>query len=287
MSHINDTYLPTINVYLQSDQADITISESNCVWYLSETLVIPVGTRVMVSLTDLECPYSFYNIDENNNTLVIETATNTLEIVIPPSNYDVDSIVTFLNLTLANNAVYLGTLIVVTFSFSSNKFTFTSDTLDFNIVEGTTIDYELGLGNLPVSSTSLFLTTPNTCNFAGTPYIQINTDLGIRNLDNRGQSFGVLARIPVRTEPSQYIFHQATENIYFLLDDRKIESIRIQLVDFKGNELKLNGAYFSLTLALTFQYQRSPKDTDIFKLSDAYRSLFVEKSKQQKNKKDD
>ena len=287
MASLNDTIFPSVNMYLQSDNADVKNSDANCVWYLNETVVVPVGTRVMLSLIDFEMPYSFYNVDSNNNKLVIQTSSGTETFTLPPSNYDVDSVVDTLNLQLASKEADLGTLIVITFSFSSNKFTFTSDTLDFIITEDTTLDFELGLGTLPVSSNSLVLITENTCNFAGSPYIQINTDLGIRNLDNRGSSTGVLTRIPVRTEPSQYIFHQATENLYFVLDDRKIESISINLTDFKGRPLILNGAIFSITLSLTFQHLRIPKDTSFFKLENAYKEMFIEKSKQSKNKKEE
>ena len=281
MSHLNDTLYPTINMYLQSDDADIKESDSICTWYLNETIIVPVGTRALLSLTEFECPYSFYNIDNTNNELVIETTTNTVTITLPPSNYDVESVVDAFNLALAAEESTLGTLIVVTFSFSSNKFTFTSDTLDFTITDATTIGFELGINNLPLSSTSLTLVTPDVCNFAGSPYLQINTDLGIRNIDNKGRAFGILSRIPIRTEPTQYIFHQATENQYFMLDDRKIESIKISLTDFKGRSLQLNGAIFSLTIALAFQYQRIPQNINMFKLSDAYNEMFVEKSKQE------
>jgi hypothetical protein len=287
MAGLNDTIYPSLSLFLDSENADIKESDANCAWFLNETVIVPVGTRVMISLTDFEMPYSFYNVNETNNKLVIQTTSGTETFILPPSNYDVDNVLTTLNLQLANKETELGTLIVMTFSFSSNKFTFTSGTLDFTITTDTTLDFELGLGNLPVSSTSLVLTTANTCNFAGTPFIQLNTDLGIRNLDNRGRSFGVLTRIPVRTEPSQYIFHQATENLYFVLDERKIESIKVQLVDFKGRELILNGAIFSITISLTFQHLRIPKDTSFFKLENAYRDMFVEKSKQDKNKKEE
>jgi len=274
-SNLNDTIYPSINMYLQSNEADVKKSNSNCIWYLNEKLYVPIGTRCIVSLVDFEMPYSFYNINDKNNILEIETTTGTEQIIIEPSNYDVEDIANVLNLKLANLVIELGTLIVITFNFNSNKFTFTSDTLDFTITQNTTINLEMGLSdNLPISSSLLRLTTPNVCNFGGTPYIQINTSLTIRNIDNKGNAYGVLSRIPVRAEPTQYIFHQATENQYFMLDDSKIESITIRLTDFKNEELQLNGQFFSLTIGVHFQYQRIPQNISRFKLRDAYNEIF-------------
>lgn len=274
-STLNDTVYPSINIYLQSNEADVKETSSNCIWYLKEKLSVPIGVRAIVSLVEFEMPYSFYNINNKNNILEVQTTTGTENIIIPPSNYDVEGITTFFNLKFADLIDELGTSIIVTFSYNSNKFTFTSDILPFTFTENTTISTEMGLGDLPLSSgSSLFLTTPNVCNFGGTPYIQINTNLTIRNIDNKGNAYGVLSRIPVRAEPTQYIFHQATENQYFMLDDSKIENINIRLTDYKGDEIELNGQYFSLTIGVHFQYQRLPQDVSRFKMIDAYNEIF-------------
>ena len=242
----------------------------------------------MVSLIDFECPYSFYNINENNNQFNVSTSASTLNITIPPSNYDVDTMTDYLNNQFANNETALGTLLVVSFSFSTNKFTIISDTLDFTILDTTTMLREFGLASVPVTSSLLQFTSPNVCNFAGTPYVELLSSLAITNLASHEDKQGVIARVPVRTEPTDFIFHQATENIYHMLDDRHIDNIRITLRDSDKNVLELNGGVFSISLSMHFQYQRTPTQFNQFQMADAYRQIFEERAKsQQKTEKKD
>lgn len=271
---MNDTIYPSLNLFLQSNEADVVTSESNVTWYLQEKISIPIGTRCLLSVIDFECPYSFYNINEKNNVLVVGTSASTQTITLESKNYDIDNLVSLLNLTFKGLETALGTLITVTFDFSKNKLRFTSDTLDFTFLHNTTIDFELGLGSLPRTSNNLILDSADCINLAGTPYLQINTNLGVKNVNTKSTAYGVLARIPIRCSPTDYIFHQATENQYFMTDDNHIDKITISLSDFKGNELVMNGAIFSLTLGLHFQYQRIPKNVNPFKLSDAYKEIF-------------
>lgn len=278
---IGNTYIPSFNLYLQSDTADVINTDADCIFYLKNKITIPAGVRCLISLIDFELPYSFYNINEYNNKLNISTSTGTLNITISPSNYDSDTIVNYLNTVFSTNASILGTTIVMTVSYSTNKFTFISDTLDFTILDTTTCGFELGLGNLPLSSTSQSITSPNCMNLAGTPYVEIYTNFAITQLSSVTDKDGTLIRIPVRTEPSDYIFYQSTQNIYHMIADRNIDKVEVRLLDYKGNLLNLNGAVFSMTLNFEFQYQRVPQLTNEFELKDAYKNLFLKNENQQ------
>lgn len=274
MASLNDTYIPSFNLYLQSDQADIRYTDADCLFTLNQKITIPPGVRCLISLIDFEMPYSFYNINEYNNQLNVSTSVGTLNVVITPSNYDTDSITNYLNTYFSTNASTIGTGIVVTFNYNTNKFSFTSDTLDFTILDTTTIDFEMGFTNLPLTSSFLALTSPNTCNFAGTPYVELDTTLSITQLSSHTDKTGILARIPVRVEPSDFIFYQSVDNIYHMIADRNIDQIQITIRDYKENVLQLNGSIFSITLNFQFQYQRIPQSTNFFQMSDAYKQLF-------------
>ena len=115
---MNDTIYPSLSLYLQSNQADVVTNEANVTWYLQEKITVPVGTRCLVSIIDFECPYSFYNINDKNNILIVSTSASTQTITLESKNYDIDSLVSLLNLTFKGLEISLGTLIIVTFDFS-------------------------------------------------------------------------------------------------------------------------------------------------------------------------
>lgn len=273
MTSLNDTHIPSFNLYLQSDEYSTKTSDASVTFDLKQKVTIPAGTRALVGLIDFEMPYSFYNVTQYNNKFNVSTSVGELNLELPLQNYDSDSIIDALNNLLSTNASTIGTTIVMTVNYNTNKFTFTSNTLDFTILDTTTLWYELGLV-LPQTSSSKVLTATNTLNLSGTPYLEIDTNLSITQLTSQTDKDGVLIRLPIRVETTDYIFYQAVDNVYHMIGDRNIDTIQITLKDYKGNILDLNGAIFSMTINFQFQQQRVPQLTNPYQLSDVYKQLF-------------
>lgn len=277
----NDTIYPSFNLYLQSDQADTVYGDANVIFELNEKITVPIGVNCLISLIDFEMPYSFYNITSVNNKFNVSTADGLLELEIEPQNYDTDTLTTYLNSKFSLFENNLGTLIVATFNYYTNKFSFTSDTLEFSILDTTTIDFEMGL-TLPLNSNALSATAPKCVNLAGSPYIEIQSNLAITQVASHVDKTGVIARLPVRVEPSEYIFSLTNENIYHQIFDRNIDKIQITLKDYKGNILDLNGSIFSITLNFIFQNIKTTPSINPYKLNEVMKDLFNSKKIEKK-----
>ena len=114
---------------------------------------------------------------------------------------------------------------------------------------------ELGLkNNIPISSSSQKLSSVNICNLSGTSsiYIRLN-NIGVKNLDSRGQFNNTIGKVNVNCNPIEFIFFEQQESIYYLIQQNQITHLEIQLTDENNNTLILNGGEFSLTLTLHFR----------------------------------
>ena len=259
MSHLGDSHLGSISVFLQSDKANESISDSHKIFLLNEIIETEPHLNLLIGLTSFEMPYSFYNINQYNYKFEITANSNTISFNIKSQNYTADQLATELTsqLAVASRVTLLGQTISCSFDDQEKKFLFTSDstTIQYTITSNTTMNKELGL-ILPKSSVLLvgLLASDNIVNLSGTPsiYFRIN-NLGIRNRDSRGKSDGTIQKINVDCNFGEFIFYDSVESIYYPLTNRSITELDITLTDSNNNELLLNGAEFSATLTLHYQ----------------------------------
>lgn len=254
MHLLNDTNKQSLNIYLQSENATTTINESSKIFYLDETIKAQPGERVLIGLTNLEIPYSFYNINTNiNDEITFSTINGSYTVKLEPQNYDAEYLAEQLTLILGGQENILGGIITVEFNNRSNKYKFSSS-VEFNITNSS-INKELGLTEDVFNV--LNYQSPNVCNLGGISNIYVRlTNLGLKNLDSRGQISNVIATIPVDSEPTFYIFFTPPEYLYFMINESYFNYLHIELTDDYGNDLILNGGSFTLTLTIHFQYQR-------------------------------
>lgn len=259
MSHLGDSHLGSISIFLQSDKATESISDSHKIFLLNEIIETEPHLNLLIGLTSFEMPYSFYNINQYNYTFEISANSNTVNFNIKSQNYTAEQLATELTsqLAIASRVALLGQTISCSFDDQEKKFLFTSDTttIQYTITSNTTMNKELGL-ILPKSSVLLvgLLASDNIVNLSGTPsiYFRIN-NLGIRNRDSRGKSDGTIQKINVDCNFGEFIFYDSIESIYYPLTNRTITELDITLTDSNNNELILNGAEFSCTLTIHFQ----------------------------------
>jgi len=258
MSILGDSHLGSISVFLQSDKADESISDSHKIWYLEELIDTEPHLNMLIALTSFELAYSFYNINKHNNTFEISANGNTINFTIESKNYTAQQLATELTSQLALRTASLGQTIILSYNTQELKFDFSSDQLNipYTITTNTTMTRELGL-ILPLVSSSGKITSNKIANLSGTSsiYFKIN-NLGIRNRDSRGKTDGNIQKINVNSNFGEYIFYDSTESIYYPLTNRTITKIEASLTDMNSNELIMNGGDFSFTLTIHFQKVR-------------------------------
>lgn len=272
---LNDTANESIAIYLRSDEAEIDLSTTHKKFYLSELISVNPDTNILVGLTDFECPYTFYTIREGiNDSITLGFTTSTFPTgeyrtsTIPAGNYDIDELLPVLNALTC----FIDANIVLTFSELTNKLTLTrtGTFTTFSFADTTNCGTELGIPrNIminPAVSQPTTLTSPyildNTINLAGTSciYIRIN-NLGIKNLNSRGDSDGTICKVQADVLPDEYIYYRPAEYFYFKTNKDQIREIDVEILDDQYRPINLEGGIFSLTLSLHFSYKRFQRFT--------------------------
>ena len=80
--HLNDTELSSQSIFLHSNDAVISISSAEKVFYLQESITAPAGYRLLIGLTNLTLPNTMYNITDNNNSITIKGITTLMVIIV-------------------------------------------------------------------------------------------------------------------------------------------------------------------------------------------------------------
>ena len=250
-----------LNIYLQSDNATISNSDSDKVFNFQDFISVPPDQNIIVALTSFEMANTLYNINAPFNTLTINATSGSHQITLTPKNYNATQMKNELNSKFASASFLSDTglsSLVVSFDDQSFKYTFTGNT-NFSITE-CSFDRELGLEKqIPTSSSSSYVCV-DTVLLGGISSIYVGIkNLGISNLDSRGAVDNTLAKINVKSALGDYIFYDEVENHYFVSNRREINNLEVVLPDDRDRELILNGGQFSLTLSFHYVYKRNQK----------------------------
>lgn len=254
MSHqLNDTTAEGYKIFLQSKDATILQDGgSTAFFFLNKVLMPPTpNLNMMIGVIDCEIPVSYYNINENNNTIII----NTIEMTLEKQNYNAFNIQDELN----SNFLTEGLDIVLSFNQQSNKFTFTANSGTVTINGGTLYSY-LGFTDSQINQAVTVLTGDNCCNLGGTSNIYVSSNFTINNLNSDGQYSGVLCKVLTDAPSGNYIFYEPAEIQYHVVGNGAVNNIVISLRDDELNTIDFNGLTFSLTLSVQFHYKRELKD---------------------------
>lgn len=267
---LNNTTSDSIAIFLRSNEAEIDVSTTHKKFYLSELISVNPDVNIIVGITDFTCPYSFYTIREGINnqiTLGFNTASYPLgefrTSYIPTGNYDIDELIVALNALTC----FIDANIAITYSNLTNKLTLIRSGLynTFCFTVSTTCGTELGIPQslliniglgVVLNLTSPYI-LPDVFNLSGAScvYIKIN-NLGIKNLNSKGDSDGTLCKVPVDVMPNEYIFYRPAEYFYFTTTKSQIRELDIEILDDYYRPINLNGGIFSMTLSLQFSYKK-------------------------------
>jgi hypothetical protein len=199
--------------------------------------------KLCCSLLSFVCPNSLYNINENNNTLVITLqGFSTNAFVIPIGNYDVKTFMSTISTIIPLN---------ISFNYITNKFTL-SYTTNFVINSSSTIGTVMGFSQT-ISSANNSLTMPYTCNFNGIEQINISlTSVNTNNIDSfTGSKSSVVQTVTIPIGSNQILF-QKTNDYNFMISQDLVDDLKIELRNASDNQLlNLNNQHWNIVLMFT------------------------------------
>ena len=234
--HLSSKYATNYNNGLTSD----------CDFFLP-TIEIPSQHTFYVSVVHAVIPYSFYSINNSNNTIFyqqfITDAIVTSQIVITPGNYNAYQLAIFLSAQLPNTTV--------AYNINTNKFTFTNALYDFCFLSTTTATELLGLPMNTCFSLLKTYTSVNPINVNSKTCLCIASNLTTGNLNNSNKNdIKILCSIPITCQPFGLITYVNSSKFRSNIYNNSLSMINIKLVDQLGNSIDLNNMHFSLTLQL-------------------------------------
>ena len=238
------------NLYLNSKQAlkKINGSTSNCIFDFNN---LPIGDGdIYVSVQRAQIPCTFYNVDSINNLLVYSVgAAPNINLVIPASNYNVNTLQAFLQSNMPGFTIVYNT--------ATNKYTFTHSSSTFSFKSTSTWFELLGFeDNAQYNSTGLSLVSTISVNFFTIRNILIECSNLITvnktsNVLDSNQS--ILTSIPITVSQGSILSYS---NVFGLSDRintiKNFASLQIRLLDQDLDLLNLNGTEWTITLQLNY-----------------------------------
>lgn len=237
MSH---TPFPSRQIHLNSQDGHTmsATDEATKIFYFNTPIInVPNSYDLIVSCVSASIPYSWYNIDDTSNFLLI----NGLSIVIPIGQYSITTLLFALNKLLSTVDV------AATYDYATHLVTLTSST-DIVIDSTSNLSNVLGIyaltGNPIVGTRGIDMVKTNSV-FIETPEL-INE--GYITTQHGGVSSGVLCRIPVNGLPNNLISWTNVFGTKCKIHLKQINQIVIRLLDDNKRPLKLNGYVWDVSL---------------------------------------
>lgn len=248
---LNDSHMPSQAIYLSSDDALISISDAEKIFYLNSPIIADPGIRILIGLTNLTLPNTIYNFNSSNNSITFTQGGSTVTVSVSVGNYSASTLTDALNTAIAAAA---GLSITVTFNEENANFTFAGAAFT---IDSATMFRQLGLKDqLPTASATTYTAT-KVCDFAGSTNLYIRVrNLSMNNLDSRGKTSNIIASIVNNVNYGDYIFYTPPEVLYFQINEQQLSHIDIEITDQEGNLIDLNGSSFNMTLSVHFVVQR-------------------------------
>jgi len=240
----------TCNLYLNSKQAltKINGSTSNCIFDFNN-LPIDDGD-IYVSVQTAQIPGTFYNLDDINNLLVYSVGSGpNINLVIPPSNYNVNTLMTYLMTVMTG--------FTITYNSANNLYTFTHSSQTFSFKSSSTCFELLGFNDASqYNSSGLSLTSTISVNFftIRNILIECNNLITVNKTANvADNNASILTSIPITVSQGSILSYS---NVFGLSDRvasvKNFSSLQIRLLDQDLDLLDLNGGEWSITLQLNY-----------------------------------
>ena len=232
-----------VQIHLNSKNADRYINGTSDIEFYLPLIESQLQHTIYLSVQHAVIPYSFYNIDDNNNKLVylVNGVTNTLLITL--GNYNPYQLITFLQTNISN--------MTITYNSLNNKFTFIHSLYDFSFLSTSNCLVLIGFTKEGITSSSKTITSTNCINLQSHHCICISSNL-ITGSINSGNEYdnSIICSIPIYHQPFSMITYLNHNNLKYNLYNNCFNNLRIRLTDQNNNLINLNGCNWSCTVQL-------------------------------------
>ena len=192
--------MESIQIYLNSKNADKYINGSADCEYDLPLIEIPDGFHIYLSVVNCLIPFSFYNINNSNNKFIYSFNGNTMyNLTIPIGNYNINDVVKYFKTNMIG--------FTISYNQNSNKISFTHSTTNFMLMSVSTCLSVLGFeDNTTYSSIAFTLTSINCVNVYNIKSIQVNSNLITYNVNKlQRNNYCILCSVPVSSQPFSLI----------------------------------------------------------------------------------
>lgn len=239
---------PSTLVYIDSNDRLNGSNESFTIQLKSSMMG---DTEKHVNINDCIIPYSYYAINDNNNTFVLTGTTGSENITLTNGNYTIGEYSSELKTQLETSTNYAGETFTPVYSKITGKMQITVSTGDFTITSNNYNYKHLGMGKTTsVASVSSVWTSPNGIDLHGPRYIDLVTSLQTNavNTNSNFKNYQTLLRFPtdMNRNTIKYLNDASTE--WMKLFNNNVDRISVELRDDDGNIIDLNGLSWQLML---------------------------------------
>lgn len=212
------------------------------------TLTNPISRVKRVRITDIQIPFTFYTINNNNNQLNFNNNVAALQTaVMTPGIYTADELA--IEMQSKMNLLFAG--FTVAYNAKTLKYNWANGS-NFEILISGTLDPFVGI--LSNSGVTTNFTAQGAVDIGGPNYLFIKSDKLIRPkiykpIDNIIND-NILYKIPISTGPGTVIMDKNIENSFGIKygNNQTLDTIDFRLEDPDGNIVDLNGVNWSFTL---------------------------------------
>ena len=196
-----------------------------------------------VSLVNAQIPCSFYQINNNNNQIII----NGILYTFPNGNYNVNNFIT-------TWSSIIGAGWLLTFSSMTNTliFTFTS-VFTFTDTKSSIFPVIGFTAGNSYSCTGSILNAPYPVNFSGLPRILISSptfNLNSRCANAEATMSSIIGAVPINTLSNGIIYYTNYTNYKSIFSSYELSFITIMLQDDNDNMLDMNNIDWAITLQI-------------------------------------
>ena len=250
VKHIHNTRESSQTITINSNFAkEYNNNNTGNFTYEFTEILVRYHYNVLLSVNYIQLPISWYNVNSNNNQLVytINTVETTLEI--DKQNYDIDSLVTWLNTNWTN--------FTVTYDSYKNKMTYTHSTSEFTIESTSSCLKLLGLSATDHTSVGFVLTSDNVCDLSYTKAVNVCCEeISSKNIGLDGDYKNILVSIPVNADANSVLSYYNYSGKRTIITNRSLYKLHIHIEDDDGNEINLNGLNWLIEIEVDFVYLR-------------------------------
>lgn len=213
---------------------------------------------IQFNVSSAVIPVSFYNINDNNNRLVVIENSITSSYVFPNGNYNASLFIsTFKTLLPSRWGITLNSLTSI---FTITNSTYTT----FSILGTTTMDYILGFsGNITTTNGSLAM--PRVCNFLSLPRINIRCGCLANSVlatdSKKAVQNDIILSVSNNSFPNGQIVFENNGKIKSVFRCDRLDTFLLSITDDDGNLIDFNGvsSFFTFQFDIFRKYLDKPE----------------------------